>query len=84
MSQPLSLDEAIQALRRDPTQPVPARVDVELTVEVRTVAGVETPRRSVADVLREVGRWEGETDEELDALFSDVRQRSNRPVADLP
>lgn len=84
MSQPLPFDEAIEALKRDPTHPVRVRVDEELMVEVRAVAGVEAPRKSVADVLREIGRWEGETGEELDALFSDVRQRSNRPVADLP
>ena len=38
MSQPLPLDEAIKALRRDPTHPVRVRVDEELTVEVRSVA----------------------------------------------
>jgi Arc/MetJ family transcription regulator len=84
VSQPLPLDEAIQAVKRDPRHPVRVRIDEELTIDVRAVAGVEAPSRSVADVLREVGRWEGETGEELDALFSDVRQRSNRPVADLP
>jgi hypothetical protein len=84
VSKPLPLDEAIQVLKRDPTHTVRVRVDEELTVEVRAVAGVEASRKSVADVLGEIGRWEGETGEELDALFSDVRQRSNRPVADLP
>ena len=84
MSQPLPLDEAIQALKRDPTHPVRVRVDEELTVELRAVTGVQALRKSVADVVREVGRWEGETGEELDALFSDVRQRSNRSVPDLP
>jgi len=37
VSQPLPLDEAIQALKRDPTHPVRVRVDEELTVEVRAV-----------------------------------------------
>ena len=85
MGEPLPLDEAIQALRRDPTHPVRVRVDDELTVEVRAVhepAG--QPRRSAADAFREVGRWEGETGAELDALFADARQRSNRSVDDLP
>jgi hypothetical protein len=80
---PLPLDEAIQALKRDPTHPVRVRVDEELTVEVRAVEPAAVPRRSAADAFRELGRWEGETDAELDALFADVRQRSNRQVPDL-
>jgi hypothetical protein len=84
VSQPLPLDEAIQALKRDPTQPVRVRVDEELTVEVRAVDPAVAPRRSAADAFRELGRWEGETGAELDALFADVRQRSNRQVPDLP
>jgi len=35
--QPLPVDEAIQALRRDPTHPVLVKVDEGLTVEVRAV-----------------------------------------------
>jgi hypothetical protein len=84
VSQPLPLDEAIQALKRDPTHPVRVRVDEELTVEVRAVEPTAVPKRSAADVFRELGRWEGETGAELDALFADVRQRSNRKVPDLP
>lgn len=79
VSQPLPLDEAIQALRRDPTHPVLVKVDDEgLTVEVRAVEAAQSPKRSA---LREIGRWEGETGDELDALF--VRQRSSRQVPDL-
>jgi hypothetical protein len=82
VSQALPLDEAIQALRRDPTHPVLVKVDDWLTVEVRAVEPAEARKRSAADVFREIGRWEGETGAELDALFS--RQRSNRQVPDLP
>jgi hypothetical protein len=84
MSQSLPLDEAIEALKRDPTHPVRAKVDDELTVEVRAVSDKPTqvPQKSAADIFREIGRWEGETGAELDALF--VRQRSNRHVPDLP
>ncbi len=84
MNQPLPLDEAIQALRRDPTHPVRVRVDEELTVEVRAVADEPAPAKTMGDLLREIGRWEGETGEELDALFANIRQRSNRHVPDLP
>jgi hypothetical protein len=83
VSQPLPFEDAIQALKRDPTHPVRVRVDEELTVEVRAVDPTATPKRSAADLFRELGRWEGETGAELDALFVDVRQRSNRKV-DLP
>jgi len=82
VSQPLPIDEAIQALRRDPTHPVRVKVDEGLTIEVRAVAAGQPPKRSAADVLREIGRWEGESGNELDALF--VRQRSSRQVPDLP
>ena len=85
MSQSLPLDEALEALKRDPSRPVQVRVDDELTVEVRAVSAVQKARgKSAADVFRELGRWEGETGEALNALFADVRQRSNRRVPDLP
>lgn len=82
MAQAIPLDDAIKALKRDPAHPVIVKVDEELTVEVRAVAPNPVAKRSAADAFREVGRWEGETGEELDALF--VRQPSNRPVAGLP
>jgi hypothetical protein len=89
VSQPLPFDEAIQALKRDPTHPVRVRVDEDLTVEVRAVpvAGEEArapvaEKKTVADVFREIGRWEGETGSDLDALFT--RQQGNRPVPDMP
>ena len=84
MSQPLPFHEAIQALKRDPTHPVRVRVDEELTVEVRAVEPTGASRRSAADAFRELGRWEGETGAELDALFAGVRQRPNRKVPNLP
>lgn len=84
LRQPLPLDEAIQALKRDPSQPVRVRVDEELTVEVRAVEPAAAPKRSAADAFRELGRWEGETGTDFDALFADIRQRSNRQVPDLP
>jgi hypothetical protein len=81
VSQPLPLDEAIQALKRDPTHPVRVKVDEELTVEVRAV-GEETPSKTIGDLLREIGPWEGETGADLDALFT--RQPGNRRVPALP
>lgn len=84
VAQPIPLDDAIKALKRDPAHPVLVKVDEELTIEVRAVSPGSAVKRSAADVFREVGRWEGEIGEELDELFADVRQRSNRPVSGLP
>lgn len=100
VSQPLSLDEAINALRLDPTTPVLVKVDDALTVELRAVevaavakktmgellrevaaAGEQAEKKTAADLFHEIGRWEGESGAELDALFA--RQRGNRQVPDL-
>jgi hypothetical protein len=83
VSQPLALDQAVEALKRDPTHTVRARVG-DMTVELRAVP--DSPQaldRSAAEVLSEIGAWEGETYDELVTLFADVRQRTSRPVADL-
>ena len=81
VNQTPSLDEAIQALRRDPTRPVRAKVDEGLTVEVRAVGPLNegapvAAKKTAADLFREIGRWEGESGAELDALFT--RQQGNR------
>jgi len=55
-----------------------------MTVELRAVP--DSPpaiERSAADALREIGPWEGETYDELVALFAGVRQRTSRLVPDL-
>lgn len=68
VSQPLRLDQAVEALKRDPTHPVRARVD-ELTVELRAVP--EGPQyRTAADAFRDI-RWHG--DESLDELLEFFR-----------
>jgi hypothetical protein len=55
-----------------------------MVVELRAVPkSPEAAERSVAEVLREVGLWEGESYEELVELFADVRQRSSRGGASL-
>lgn len=77
MSQPLPLDQAVEALKRDPTHAVRARVD-GLTVEIRVVPeGLAQPlehgEKSAADVFREIGPWEGETLDELLAFFAEAR-----------
>jgi hypothetical protein len=88
VTEPLRLDQAVEALRRDATQPVRARVDDDLTVEVRAVPAADEEARqlapgekSAADVFREIGPWEGETLEELlDLLQNARRERGSRNV----
>lgn len=78
MDQPLAIDQAVEALKRDPTHTVRVRVG-DMTVELRAVPdSPPAPERTAAEVLREVGPWEGETYDELVALFADVRQRPSR------
>jgi hypothetical protein len=77
-----ALDDAIEALKRDPTHPVRARVD-NLTVELRAVSE-PSKGKSAADAFREIGPWEGETLAELLAFFAEARRQGGcRPVADL-
>jgi hypothetical protein len=83
VSQHFALDQAVEALKRDPTHPVRARVG-DMTVELRAVPdSPPTIERSAADALRQIGPWEGETYEELVALFSGVGQPGSRFVPDL-
>jgi hypothetical protein len=83
VSEPLALDQAVEALKRDPTHAVRARVG-DMTVELRAVPdSPPATERSAADALREIGPWEGETYDELVALFAGVRQRTSRLVPDF-
>ena len=83
MNYPLALDQAVEALKRDPTHAVRARVG-DMTVELRAVPDAAPAiERSAADALREIGPWEGETYDELVELFGGIRQRSARTVPDL-
>ena len=81
-----SLDEAVEALKRDPTQPVRTKVD-DLTVELRAVepeTNAQASTESAADVLSKMGAWEGESLEELLAFFADARrQGGSRNIPDL-
>lgn len=78
------LHEAIESVRRDPTRAVQVVVDSQLTIEVRAIEQEHVARKSAADAFREIGRWEGETGEALDALFAGQRQPLNRSVDELP
>jgi hypothetical protein len=51
------------------------------SIEARAV-DEEGTSKTIGELLRDVGRWEGETGAALDALFT--RQPGNRRVPDLP
>lgn len=72
-----TIEEAVEQLRRDPTQPVRTRVG-DLTIEVRAVPE-PGPQRSAADVFAELGPWEGETTEEILAILAEARRRGGHP-----
>jgi hypothetical protein len=77
-----SLDGAVEALKRDPAEPVRVTVG-DLTVELRAVdanTAVQVGNGSAADVFREIGAWEGETLEELLEFFEARRQGGSRSV----
>ena len=77
-----TIEEAVEQLKRDPTQPVRTRVG-DLTIEVRAVAE-PTSGRTAAAVFAELGPWEGETTEELLAILAQARHRGGqRPVPEL-
>ncbi len=80
---PGTLEEAIAQLRKDPIRPVRAEVD-GLTVEVRRVETAPAAGSCAADVFREVGRWEGESDQEIRSILAEARREgAGRSVADL-
>lgn len=71
-----TLDQAVARLKKDPSQPVRARVG-DITVEVRAVveAGGD---QSAGDIFATIGPWAGETTDELLRLLSEARRRSGR------
>lgn len=63
------IKKAIAALKRDPGQPVTAKID-DLIVEMRV-----TRRRTAGDIFREVGPWEGESQDELIQRLREARDQ---------
>ena len=54
-----TIEDALELLRREPERLVEAELE-GLLIEMRV-----KPRRSAADLFREIGVWEGETSDEL-------------------
>ena len=76
------LEQAVEALRREPDRPVRAQVD-DLTVELRAVREQATTK-TAADLFAEIGPWEGETLDEILAILADARaQGGSRAVSEF-
>ena len=73
---PKTLEDLVEQLKRDPGQPVRARLG-DVTIEVRAVA--EPPAgKSAAELFAEVGPWAGETTEEILAILAEARRHGGR------
>ena len=66
-----TLEEALMALKQDPTHPVHAHVD-DLEVELRVVGQAKTP---LGDFMAEGGGWKGESPEEILRILAGERSR---------
>lgn len=64
-----ALEAAFEQLRLEPDRPVQAEIG-GLVVEMRL-----KPRRSAADVFREIGPWEGESTTDLMQRLEEERRR---------
>jgi hypothetical protein len=73
---PMTLDEAVAELRRDPLRCVHACVD-GLDVELRVMTAAERSGAS-EDVLGGAGPWVGETTEEILQVMQEFRRDDGR------
>ena len=64
-----TLEEALMALKHDPSRPVKAHVD-DLDVELRVVGKSKTP---LGDFMAEGGGWKGESPEEILRILRETR-----------
>jgi hypothetical protein len=64
-----TLEEALAALKHDPSQPVKAHVD-DLDVELRVVGHSKSP---LGDFMAEGGGWQGESPEEILQILRQAR-----------
>jgi hypothetical protein len=82
MSLANSIEEIVEQLKRDPSQPVRTRV-AGLTIEVRAV-DEPAASGSAAELFAELGPWDGESTEEMLSLLAFARrQGARRSVQDL-
>jgi hypothetical protein len=71
-----TIEEALEQLKRDPTQPVRTNVG-GLTIEVRAIPA-QTADRSAADIFADLGPWAGESTEQMLELLAAARRRGGQ------
>lgn len=78
----VTLEEVVAQLKKDPGQPVRARVG-DLTIEVRAV-DEQGAAKSAAEVFAELGPWAGESTDEILHLLAEARRSGGqRSVPEL-
>jgi hypothetical protein len=73
-TKPLTIEDALAALKRDPTHPVRVHVDaVDMDVELRAVA-TPAPEIPLGDFLAQGGGWQGESHDEILTILREGRK----------
>jgi hypothetical protein len=71
-----TIEEAVEQLKRDPSQPVRTLIG-GLAIEVRAVQA-PAPEKSAAQVFEDIGAWAGESTAEILKILSDARREGGR------
>lgn len=74
---PATLEEALEKLRRDPSQPVRAHVD-DLDVELRAVPHRRREGPGLGTRMAALGPWQGESTEEIIRILREGREAGGR------
>ena len=69
---PITLDEALAELKRDPASAVHARVE-GMEVELRVVSRPPSPEMRLGDWMASAGPWQGETEDEILKILREGR-----------
>jgi hypothetical protein len=70
---PVSLEEAVAELKRDPHRTVHARVD-NFDVEIRVLESPAHKGAGLGDRMAAAGPWQGETEEEILEMLREARR----------
>ncbi len=71
-----NVEEAFAELRRDGSRPVRARVG-DMTVEIHVVPDASSGK-TAAELFRDIGPWDGESEEEIAELLAEARRGGGR------
>lgn len=71
----LTMDDALAALKRDPTRPVRVHVDaLDMDVELKAVPPLQRTGVGLGSRMAALGRWQGESLEEITTILRDGRR----------